>query len=125
MTQRQSLTSSRQQLRHLGAALEAATPSLSSTSLLVEASPEEAAQMERGALGRYGVCVGNGLGLAHAWQWTWAWKKISVIMDISVLRFYGYIGYIGDLSADILGKNIDRLKIVKNSWKCKENFIII
>ena len=39
--------------------------------------------------------------------------KISVITDISVLRFYGYIGYIGDIfgyigdiSADILEKNI-------------------
>ena len=41
--------------------------------------------------------------------------KISVITDISVLRFYGYIGYIGDISADILEKNIGKLKIVKNS----------
>ena len=48
--------------------------------------------------------------------------KISIIMDISVLRFYGYIG---DISADILEKNIDKHKIVKNSWKCKENLIII
>ena len=42
--------------------------------------------------------------------------KISVITDISVLRFYGYIGYIGyigdifgyigDISVDILEKNI-------------------
>ena len=48
--------------------------------------------------------------------------KISVIMDISVLQFYGYSG---DISADILEKNIDRLKIIKNSWKCKENLIII
>ena len=38
--------------------------------------------------------------------------KISVITDISILRFYGYIGYI---SADILEKNIGKLKIVKNS----------
>ena len=51
--------------------------------------------------------------------------KISVIMDISVLRFYGYIGNIRDISADILKKNIGRLKIVKNSWKYKENLIII
>ena len=58
-------------------------------------------------------------------RWSSTWKKISVITDISVLRFYGYIGYIGDISADTLEKNIDRLKIVKNSWKCKENFIII
>ena len=48
--------------------------------------------------------------------------KISVITDISVLRFYGYIE---DISTDILEKNIGRLKIVKNSWKCKENLIII
>ena len=27
--------------------------------------------------------------------------KISVLTDISVLRFYGYIGYIGDISMDI------------------------
>ena len=58
--------------------------------------------------------------------------KISVITDISVIRFYGYIGdifgyigdifgYIGDISVDIIG----RLKIVKNSWKCKKNLIII
>ena len=48
--------------------------------------------------------------------------KISVITDISVLRFYRYIG---DISADILEKNIGKLKIIKNSWKCKENLIII
>ena len=51
--------------------------------------------------------------------------KISIIPDISVLRFYEYIGYIRDISADILEKNIGRLTIVKNSWKCKENLIII
>ena len=37
----------------------------------------------------------------------------------SILRIYRiyriYIGYIGDISADILEKNIDRLKIIKNS----------
>ena len=27
--------------------------------------------------------------------------KISVLTDISVLEFYGYIGYIGDISVDI------------------------
>ena len=32
--------------------------------------------------------------------------KILVVTDISVLRFYRYIGYIGDISADILEKNI-------------------
>ena len=41
--------------------------------------------------------------------------KISVITNISILQFYGYIGYIGDISADILEKNIGKLKIVKNS----------
>ena len=58
----------------------------------------------------------------------YARMKISVITDISVIRFYGYIGYIGDIfgyigdiSVDIIG----RLKIVKNSWKCKKNLIII
>ena len=61
----------------------------------------------------------------HEGESSQAWKKISVITDISVLRFYGYIGYIGAISADILEKNIGRLKIVKNSWKCKKNLIII
>ena len=42
-------------LHRLGAALEAATPSLSSTSLLVEVSPERAAQMERMLLGCEGA----------------------------------------------------------------------
>ena len=40
--------------------------------------------------------------------------KISVTTDISVLQFYGYIRYIGDISADILEKNIDKLKIDQN-----------
>ena len=38
--------------------------------------------------------------------------KISVITNISVFRFYGYIG---DISMDILEKNISKFKIVKNS----------
>ena len=40
-------------------------------------------------------------------------------IDTSILRIYRryFSGY--------LGKNIGRLKIVKNSWKCKENLIII
>ena len=38
---------------------------LSSTSLLVEASPEGVAQTERGALGCERSCVGDGLGAAH------------------------------------------------------------
>ena len=37
--------------------------------------------------------------------------KISVITDISELRFYGYIG---DISADILEKDIDKPKIDQN-----------
>ena len=37
--------------------------------------------------------------------------KISVITDISVLRFYGYIG---DILVDILEKNIDKPKINQN-----------
>ena len=40
--------------------------------------------------------------------------KISVITDISVLRFYGYIGYIIDILTDILEKNIDKPKINQN-----------
>ena len=47
----------------------------------------------------------------------------------SILRIYRiyrrYIGYIEDISTNILEKNIGRLKIVKKSWKCKENLIII
>ena len=40
----------------------------------------------------------------------------------SILRIYRiYQRYIGGY----FGKKIGRLKIVKNSWKCKENFIII
>ena len=37
--------------------------------------------------------------------------KISVITDISVFRFYGYIG---DILMDILEKNIDKPKIDQN-----------
>ena len=37
--------------------------------------------------------------------------KISVIIDISVLRFYGYIE---DISADILTQNIDWPKFDQN-----------
>ena len=40
--------------------------------------------------------------------------KISVIRDISILWFYGYIRYIEDISADILEKNIDKPKIDQN-----------
>ena len=55
MTQRQSLTFSRQQLRRLGAALEAATPSRSSMSLMVEASSEGDAQVEKWAVMEMGA----------------------------------------------------------------------
>ena len=51
--------------------------------------------------------------------------KISVITDISVLWFYEYIWYIRDILVDILGKNIDKLKIDQNSWKYKKNLIEI
>ena len=40
--------------------------------------------------------------------------KISVITDISVLRFYRYIEYIGDILTDILEKKIDKPKIDQN-----------
>ena len=43
--------------------------------------------------------------------------KIPVSMDISVLAFYGYIGYIGDISVDIFFMNIDISKINKNTLK--------
>ena len=43
--------------------------------------------------------------------------KISVIMDISILPFYGYIRYIGDILVDILTQNIDELKIDKKNYK--------
>ena len=39
-----------------------------------------------------------------------------IFIGISILRIY---------RADILEKNIGKLKIVKNSWKYKENLIII
>ena len=46
--------------------------------------------------------------------------KILVITDISVLWFYDYIRYIGDISMDILEKKyIGRPKIDQNSWKYK------
>ena len=48
--------------------------------------------------------------------------KILAITDILVLWFYGYMG---DISMDILGKNIDRQKIDQNSWKYKKNLIKI
>ena len=41
--------------------------------------------------------------------------KISVIMDILVLWFYGYIEYIRNISANILTQNISDIKINENS----------
>ena len=49
--------------------------------------------------------------------------KISVIMDISVLGFYGYIRYIRNISMDILAQNIDRPKIDQNLWKCEKKLL--
>ena len=46
--------------------------------------------------------------------------KISVITDILILGFYGYIG---DISADILTQNIDIPKIYQNLWKCKKKLL--
>ena len=43
--------------------------------------------------------------------------KILVIIDISLIWFYGYIEKI---SIDILKKNFDKQKIDQNSWKCKK-----
>ena len=51
--------------------------------------------------------------------------KISVITDISVTWFYGYIGYIGEISADILEKNFGMPKCDQNSWTCKKNLIVM
>ena len=42
--------------------------------------------------------------------------EISVLMDISVLEFYGYIGYIGEY----FYMNIDISKINKNTLKFME-----
>ena len=43
--------------------------------------------------------------------------KISVITNISIFLFYGYIEYIGDISTDILTQNIDESKIDKKIIK--------
>ena len=46
--------------------------------------------------------------------------KLSVITDISVLGFYGYIRNIGKISMDILKKISLKRKLTKillNSWK--------
>ena len=41
--------------------------------------------------------------------------KISIITNILILRFYGYIKYIGDISMDILEKNFNKTKIDRTS----------
>ena len=46
--------------------------------------------------------------------------KISVIMNMSILRFYGYIENIGEISVDIFSQiSIERklFKIHRNAWK--------
>ena len=43
--------------------------------------------------------------------------KISVNIDILVLRFYGYIGNIREISMNIMTK-IYETKIIQNSQKC-------
>ena len=48
--------------------------------------------------------------------------KISVINDILVLRFYGYIGCIGDISMDILKKNMVDLKLIKIHGNIRKTF---
>ena len=46
-----------------------------------------------------------------------SWKKISVITDISILRFYGYIG---DISADIWEKILVGLKLLKTHGNARK-----
>ena len=41
--------------------------------------------------------------------------KILIIMNISILWFYGYMEYIKDITVDILIQNISDVKINKNS----------
>ena len=47
--------------------------------------------------------------------------KISVITNILVSRCYRYIGYIEDISADVLTQNIDDVKINKKFENIKKN----
>ena len=49
--------------------------------------------------------------------------KILIITNISVLRFYGYIKYIGDISMDILTQNIDQVKNNKILRQTLKNYI--
>ena len=41
--------------------------------------------------------------------------------DISVLRFYEYIGYIKDISVDILAQNIVVQKLIKSLGNVRKN----
>ena len=46
--------------------------------------------------------------------------KISVIMNMSILRFYGYIENIGEISVDIFSQiSMEQklFKIHRNAWK--------
>ena len=49
--------------------------------------------------------------------------KISIMTDISVLRFYGYIGYIGDISVDILAQNIVVQKLIKSLGNVRKKLL--
>ena len=44
--------------------------------------------------------------------------KISILMNISLTRFYGYIGTYRKISMDILTQNMGRARINQNPWKC-------
>ena len=45
---------------------------------------------------------------------------MSIITDILVLRFYGYIRYIGEISMNILTQNIDEPKLIKTHENIKK-----
>ena len=49
--------------------------------------------------------------------------KISIITNISVLQFYGYIKYIRDILMDILTQNIDQVKNNKILRQILKNYI--
>ena len=51
--------------------------------------------------------------------------KILIITDISVFQFCGYIGYIKDISTDILKKNLGSLKLIKTYENIEKNSYII
>ena len=51
--------------------------------------------------------------------------KILIITYISVFQFYGYIGYIKDISIDILKKNLGNLKLIKTYENIEKNSYII